>query len=385
MKIKLAADLEKALLRSIAEGICRPDVVSPEELSPMARHAYESICHLLKKKKVEPPLPPASIYLTAQNLFGVDPDDFKSYLRSFDSLETGREVQDILRSAREKQMLVRLINTAGEQLTNGHLDVAEIEGLVNITAHNGDKLNALSASVDTEFPVPPTGVPLNSLPTLSDATNGLIGVWIIGGEPGLGKSTLAFQLALDAGQKVPSLYYDLDGTGFVWLIDRVRRIAKGDIKKFKKLTSRFHLRDNIHTLEDDIHAVRREHGDGPLLIAIDSLQTLPSSIKYRKESLDSWIHKFKNLTKQNIIVLAISEQNRAHYGEATMGGFKGSGDIEYAGSLCMQLLQDDDADENDPVEVHIVKNRHGTKKGHVIDLVRDQTREFWFNEERPIR
>ena len=62
MEIKLAADLEKALLRSIAEGVCRPDIVSSGELSPMARHAYGSICHLLKKK-AEPPLSPASIFL----------------------------------------------------------------------------------------------------------------------------------------------------------------------------------------------------------------------------------------------------------------------------------------------------------------------------------
>ena len=88
------------------------------------------------------------------------------------------------------------------------------------------------------------------------------------------------------------------------------------------------------------------------------------------------------MSKKDVIPILVSEQNRAAYGEAKMSGYKGSGDIEYAGSLCIQLLQDDDACESDdPVQVHIVKNRHGTKKGHVIDLIRDKRRQFWFNEE----
>ena len=383
MEIKLAADLEKALLRSIAEGVCRPDVVSPGELSPMAKQTYESICHLLKKK-VKPPLPPASIFLTAQNLFGADPDDFKSYLKSFKDLETGGEVADILKAAREKQMLVRLINLAGEQLSKGQLDVSQIKTLVESKEQVVAPLTSLSGVVEDGFPVPPVGIAIKSLPALTEATNGLIGVWIVGGEPGLGKSTLAFQLGLDAAATNPVIYYDLDGTGLVWLLDRVRKIAKGNVDLYHKLTKHFYLREHISTLEEDIAFARERYGDREIVIAVDSLQTLPTSVKYRKEGLDGWLSRFKNLTKEGVMVLAVSEQNRAHYGEATMGGFKGSGDIEYAGSLCIQLLQPDDSDEEDPVEVHIVKNRHGPKKGHVINLVRDKERAFWLNEERPI-
>lgn len=381
MKIKLAADLEKALLRAIAEGVCQPDVVSSEELSKTARQAYESICYLLKRKTATP-LRPTSILLTAQSLFGVEKEDFKSYLASCGDIDAGSEVADIARSAREKALLVRLINEAGTQLAKGHLDVQEISRLVDTSTAGAGKLHALALSVQDKFPVTPRGIPIRSLPILSEATNGLIGMWIVGGEPGLGKSTLAFQLALDAGQNIPAVYYDLDGTGHEWLLDRVRRIAGSNIKTFRKLTERFYLRETITTLEDDIVLIRKEHGAGPMLIVVDSLQTLPTSIKYKKEGLDSWINRFKQLTKQNVIIIGVSEQNRAHYGEATMGGFKGSGDIEYAGSLCAQLLQEEDADEDDPVHFHIVKNRHGVKKGHVIDLERDEDKEFWFNEEK---
>ena len=379
MQIKLASDLEKALLRAIAEGICGPEIVGPGELSGLAQQVYESIRYLLENKAVLP-LRPASILLTLQNLFGVDKREGEAYLRSMKSLGVGTEIGAILRTAREKTLLVRLINEAGEQLTKGHLDVAQIHQLVQRGAVGGAVISPLAASVQDSFPIPPQGVGFRSLRKLCMATNGLIGVWIIGGEPGLGKSTLAFQLGLDAGSVIPVIYYDLDGTGHVWLLDRVRQIAGGSVKAFKALTSKFYLRDTITTLSDDLAVVRKTHGSVPVMVCIDSLQTLPTSIKYTKESLDNWINKFKQLTQQNVIVLAVSEQNRAHYGEAVMGGYKGSGNIEYAGSLCMQLLQDDDAEEDDPVEVHIVKNRHGTKKGHVVDLVRDKSRVFWFNE-----
>lgn len=379
MKIKLAADLEKALLRSIADGICKPDIVSAEELSKNAKHAYESICHLLKKSK--PPVKGDSILLQAQAMFGVDRDDFKSYLRSFKELDVGAEVSEILRSAREKTLLVRLINEAGTQLSNGHLDARELGRLMEANGAAPNPISALSMSVQDKFPVPPTGIPIKSLKHLSSCINGLIGMVIIGGEPGLGKSTLGFQLALDAAGTVPAIYYDLDGTGHVWLLHRAKLICRGDIKTFKRITQQFYLRESIHSLEDDIAFIRKEH-DGEIVVVIDSLQTLPTSIKYKKEGLDSWINRFKQLTKKKVVVIGISEQNRANYGEARMAGFKGSGDIEYAGSCCIQLLKAEDADdEDDPTQVHIVKNRHGPKKGHIIDLVRDEDKVFWMKEE----
>ena len=379
MKIKLAADLEKALLRSIAEGICQPDIVSAEELSKSGKQAYESIVRLLKKRK--PPIKADSVLLQAQAIFGVDKEEFKSYLRSFKELDVGSEVSEIVRSAREKTLLVRLINEAGTQLSNGHLDARELGRLMEANGAAPDPIGALSHAVKDKFPEPPTGIPIKSLKHLSEVTNGLIGMVIIGGEPGLGKSTLAWQLALDAGMSVPVIYYDLDGTGRVWLLNRTKHICRGNIKSFKRLTERFYLRESIHSLEDDIAFIRKDYS-GEIVTVVDSLQTLPTSIKYKKEGLDSWINRFKQLTKKNVVVIGVSEQNRANYGEARMAGFKGSGDIEYAGSCCIQLLKAEDAnDEDDPTQVHVVKNRHGSTKGHVVDLVRDEDKIYWFNEE----
>lgn len=381
MKIKLAADLEKALLRSIAAGVCQSDVVAPDELSKDARIAYESICHLFKRK-VKPPLKGQSILLTAQSLFGVDTDEYKSYLKTFKDVDVGEEVVEIAKTAREKALLVRLINEAGQQLAQGHLDPRELARLMESNDTRArNPLAPMAMSVQDKFPEPPSGIPIQSLPTLSDTANGLMGVWIIGGEPGLGKSTLAFQLGLDAARECPVLYYDLDGTGYIWLQHRVRKIAGDDIRAFKKLTKLFHLRETIDSLDDDIASIREEHSEGPIVAVIDSIQTLPTSIKYKKESFDGWIVRFKQLSKKGIVIIGVSEQNRANYGEPRMAGFKGSGDIEYAGSVCMQLLQPEGAHEDDPVQVHIVKNRHGKHKGHIVDIVRDKKKQFWFQEE----
>jgi hypothetical protein len=382
VKIKLAADLEKALLRSIAEGTSKPDIVSAEELSKTARQAYESICHLLKHK-AEPPLRPDAILLQAQALFGVEKEDFKDYLRTFGDLRIGSEAGAIAKSAREKAFLVRLVNEAGQQLAQGHLDTSAIARMVEGgTGSSADALTPLSSYVKDKFPVPARGLQLKSLPALSEASNGLAGMWIIGGEPGLGKTTLAAQMALDAGAEAPVIYHDLDGTGREWLVDRLRRVCRNSVSEFKKLTRQFHFRETVDSLDDDIAQLRKQH-TGKIVVVIDSLQTLPTSIKYKKEGLDSWINRLKQLTKKNVAVLAVSEQNRANYGQPNMGGYKGTGDIEYAGSLCIQLLQDEDADQDDPVQLHIVKNRHGKRKGHIVDLERDTKREFWFEELEP--
>lgn len=381
MKIKLAPELEKALLRAIATGVCKPDIVTAEELSKDARITYESIVYLLKNRTTLP-LKPSAVLLTAHTIHGVDKAAFKRYLNSFKEFELGEEVAKILRSARDKTILVQLINQAGTQLAKGQLDVREISRLLEKN-YNGaiTRVEPLSLAIKNKFTDPPKGHPIQSLPVISKAGNGLIGVWVVGGEPGLGKSTLCFQIGLDIAQSIPVLYYDLDGTGQVWILERARRISYGKVEVFKKLTKRFYLRESVASLDDDILFAKQHHSTDEILVVIDSLQALPSAIKFKKESLDSWLLRFKEMTKKNITFLCVSEKPRSQYGEATVGGFKGTGDIEYAGSLCAQVLPfDEDQDPDDPIRFHVVKNRHGKVHGHITDLERDKKKEFWFKE-----
>ena len=371
MKIQLAPDLEKALLRAIAEGVCPVDVVVPEELSKKAKIIHGSIKHLFDKKAV-PPLKPASILLTAENLYGAPKDLVKDYLRSFKEFETGREIQTILRSAKEKACLVSLINEAGSQLALGDLRISDLTRLLNRNEYV-EQPTPFSSEVTDTFPKPPSGIKIRSLPVISAATRGLFGVWIVGGETGTGKSTLSWQLALDVGSRLPVVYYDLDGTGRAWFRERTRSVVGGNIRLFRKFTSRLHYRENIRTLDEDLLATKP-----PALIVIDSVQTLPTSVKFSKQSLDEWIKKFKDLSQRGYAVLLISEKPRSQYGEASIGGYKGSGDLEYGGAVCIQLLECKD-DETE-IEFHLVKNRHGERKGHIINLERDTKKIFWFNE-----
>lgn len=371
MKITLSPDLEKALLRAIAEGVCPVDVVVPEELGKKAKVIYGSIKHLLDKKAV-PPLKPASILLTAANLYGAPKDLVKDYLRSFKEFETGREIRTILRTSREKAILVSLINEAGGQLASGGLRLSDLQRLLDKDSYV-EQSTPFSSDVTNTFPKPPSGINIRSLPIISAATRGVFGVWIIGGEPGAGKSTLSWQLALDIGSRLPVIYYDIDGTGRAWFRERTRSIVGGNIRLFRKLTSRLYYRENIRTLDEDLTAVKP-----PAMIVVDSTQTLPTSVKYQKQSLDEWIKKFKDLSQRGYVVLLISEKPRSQYGEAHISGFKGSGDLEYGGSVCIQLLEEED--DEDSIQCHIVKNRHGKGKGHIINLERDLKKIFWFKE-----
>ena len=372
MKIVLSPDLEKALLRAIAEGVCPADVVVPEELSKKAKVIYGSIKHLLDKK-ARPPLKPASILLTAASLYGAPKDLVKDYLRSFKEFETGSEIQTILRTAREKATLVSLINEAGGQLAAGDLRVSDLARLLNRKEYV-EQSAPFSDEISDVFPKPPSGIKIQSLPVISETTRGIFGVWIVGGEPGTGKSTLSWQLALDVGSRLPVLYYDLDGTGRDWFRERTRYIVNDSIKQFKKLTARLHYRENIRTLDEDLVSIK-----APAMLVIDSVQTLPTSIKFSKQSLDEWIKKFKDLSQRGYALLLISEKPRSQYGEANVSGYKGSGDLEYGGSVCLQLLGEED--DEDTVQCHVVKNRHGKGKGHIINLERDAKRVFWFAEQ----
>jgi len=195
-----------------------------------------------------------------------------------------------------------------------------------------------------------------------------------GGDPGVGKSTLAFQLALEMNEHMDVLYYDLDGTGLEWFIERGRSIY-GSTSKFKNSTANVYVRSGIATLDSDLMRFK-----SPALLIIDSLQTLPTNLFHRRSSLDKWLIDFKAIHKRGFTVILVSEVGRNSYGEPGLDSFKETGEIEYACSFGC-ILTGDPEEEDEPVEFHIVKNRHSKRKGHILDLERDERKVFWFVEE----
>jgi len=198
-------------------------------------------------------------------------------------------------------------------------------------------------------------------------------MWAIAGEPGVGKSALAWQIALDIAPVMPSLYYDFEN-GFAVLMERTRTIFQGNHDRLRKATSAIYYRDSIRTLDSDLLSV-----PAPALVVIDSVQKLPTSMMYHKTGLDKWVHRLEFLKKRGYHVLLVSEVPRSQYNsDAYIGAFKETGEIEYAADLGMQLLPVPPAGEI--VEAVIVKNRHRPYKGFAVNMKRDPQREWIFRE-----
>jgi hypothetical protein len=284
-------------------------------------------------------------------------------------------VNELVQAVRDKKTLQELINRSGQQLASGKLDVPALEAVFAALPPT-ERLESAAELVADGIPAEPSGLSLEDhFKRIHEATGGLFGLWAIGGEPGLGKTTFCWQLSLIAARAMPVLYYDLDGTGTAALLRWTYLICGKRSNKMRKALKDVHLRDSIRTLGADLHSLSR-----PSLVVIDSFQTLPTLANHRRTSLDDWLVQFKGLIKQGHTVLITSEKNRAAYGHVGLGDFKETGEIEYAASLGAHL-SGDPLEEDEPVTFTIVKNRHRNRKGQVTELARDEAHGgHWFKE-----
>lgn len=341
------------------------EIVKKEELSRTGQYVHESLDRL--RKSAKPPYDHNAVLSMAVEVLGAETDDVRPYLKRLAVASAGKEVGEIIRALRDRQVLIDIVNSASEQLERCTLDKNSL--LQCFDVQRVDSIVPLSQLVGDVIPDPPTGVALKSLPCLTRATGGVFGMWAIAGEPAVGKSALALQIALHVSQVKPVLYYDFEN-GLSSMLHRLGS-AVGGAEKLKKATERFYLRESIKFLDTDLAQF-----DPPALIVVDSVQKLPTSVEFRRTSLDKWVHKLEMLKKRGYDVLLLSEKGREQYGNASISGFKETGEIEYSADTGIQLLQGDDKDH---VELHIVKNRHRKTTGHVSTIVRKSA--GWFNEE----
>jgi KaiC/GvpD/RAD55 family RecA-like ATPase len=221
---------------------------------------------------------------------------------------------------------------------------------------------AISQRLASGFPDPPAGIGIDSLRLITRATGGLYGLWAIAGEPGVGKTALSWQIALDVGQKLPVIYYDHEN-GFEVLMDRTKKLTGGNLDRAKELTRMVYHRDSIRSLDSDLGVIAP-----PAVLVVDPVQKLPGSLEFKRASIDRWVHKLEHLKKRGYHVIMISEVPRSQYGQdAYIGAFKESGEVEYSADTAIQLLP---GREGGSVEVHIVKNRHRPMKGFAALLSR---------------
>ncbi len=374
-RIKLSQGLEQSLLKAISQGLTAPSSLDLGELSKVGRAVLKATRHLLDNG-ASTPLEMSAIYITSKKIFGGDESTLTEYLSQLQNLNLGDDAVAVIQTLKDKDTLVQLVNEAGNQLTEGTSNFVKLGTMITergVVADGKDN-KSVAELVGEEFPPPPHGPPLESLPKISRTSNGMCGIWALGGDPGVGKSTLGWQISVEMNKHMPVVYYDIDGTGFPWFVEKGRKVF-GNMRDFKENTSQIYFRSSMNSFDADVMRLRP-----PALFVIDSVQTLPTDVRYRRNSLDSWLRTFKGIYSRGFTFLLISEVGRNNYGEPSLGAFKETGAIEYACSYGA-ILNGDEEDEDEPIKFTIVKNRHNKKKGYLTDLDRDSEKVHWFNEE----
>lgn len=361
--VPLSDELERLVLCAMMQGLSSTAAVDPRELSKTGKIVHQAISNL----RVQDPssiLSPEAVSVAATEVLGADVQEFRPYLQSVVAASAGASAPDLLRAVREKTLLVEVLNEAGSQLASGRLDLARVGTLCAGDELPGTLVDSASL-IQHGFPEQLYGVGLRALPILTEFSGGFMGLWAFASEPGVGKSTLALQLAFEYTRVGPVLYYDAEN-GEETMLFRAGRYFNGDIRAASSKMQRLYFRESIRTLESDLREIRGQQA----LIVVDSLQKLPVSIEHRRTSLDSWVHRFERLKKDGHCVLLISEKNREEYGKATQRGFKETGEVEYSADFGAHLLPLG-TDDMSQLKLVAVKNRHRPRLGYVCQLERD--------------
>lgn len=359
--VPLSDDLEKLALSAVLQGVAEDTILHEDELSKIGKLVLKSVKHLRRNDAQE--ITPSSIQAIAAEILGADHREVAAYISSCFSITAGKEIGEILRTVRAKSVLVEVLNEAGNQLAAGQIDLSAVADKLNDAGDTTSHLSSASDLLVNGLPEEPRGLDLKTLPLLSQASGGLMGMWALASEAGVGKSTLAVQLAVEYGRQGPVLYYDLENGPEVMLY-RIGKRYKGDVEAARKVTRNIYFRESIKTLSEDVRVMKGRR----CLVVADSLQKLPTSLEHRRASLDMWVHRFERLKKEGHTIVLISEKNREEYGSASQRGFKETGEIEYSCDFGFHLIQDQQMPSMS--KVIVVKNRHRPVVGSVCYLER---------------
>ena len=368
--IPVSAELERVVLSALLAGGLTPDGLRGGELSKTGRVVLEAVKRIAADGG-RAPYDPSAVSLLATDVLGGEREEIAAVLADVRRTPVGSGASTVLNQIAERRLLAEILNSAGEQLTAGKLDLVGLRGLLDAhqTGGGGD-LVPVSEMLSGGFPDPPSFMPLRSLPALTERVGGLYGLWAIAGEPKIGKSTISWQLAIEAGQTMPVLYYDFEN-GFPVLMSRIRTVYDDNLDKVRRATRQIYYRPTINTLDSDLSRVRP-----PAFIVVDSVQKLPVSDRFQREGLDRWVHRLETVKKSGYNMLMVSEVPKSYYGarDAAIGANKASGEIEFSADTGFHLLKHPDG-----VELHVVANRHGPYVGRVSVLRRTHGG-FWFEE-----
>lgn len=360
--VQLSPELERLAMCAVIKGVVPETDVHVEELSKIGKvvlHAIENI----REGGGTDEINQQALLVAAAEIIGADSSAVKTYLSSCLSAGATLDVRELLRVTREKCTVVDVLNEAGQQLASGKLDVGKIEELTNASTGYDCTLTSISDQLKNGIPKQPVGVRLKSLPTLSEASGGLMGMWAIAAEAGVGKSSLTVQLIREYSRVGPVLLYDMENGAGVTLY-RIGKHFNMDLDEARRQTRNIFYRDSIKTLNADLKMFRGQK----CLIVVDSLQKLPASVEKRRESIGAWVYRLESLKKNGHTILIVSEKSREQYGKVSQAGFKESGEVEYTADFGFQLIAEKDMPEM--CKVIIVKNRHRPVLGQICSIER---------------
>lgn len=360
--------IEYGLVRALLSGDIPPDLLEDYDLGDTGGMVLKTVKGMVDEGAT-PPFTMRLIQLGASKIFGADGEVVGKFLRKAEKAPGDKNLDKMIGVVRNRTVLTELVNEAGEQIRRGDLDSLKFHGILD--RESKDRKLISIAETYKKAPRIPDGWPIHSIPKLHDIAGGLMGLWVIGGESGIGKSVLAMQLALEAAKHVDVLFEDVDGTGIDELSERIYKVA-GNMSGFKKMTKRLYIKDSLTSLNSDLMVIKP-----PALIVFDSIQSIASGKKTKFETVNEWVDRAKQLRKKGYTVVMTSEVPRESYGTDKKGlaAFKTSGDIEYAASFAIRLYGDP-MDYNEPVDLEILKNRHRKVTVREFQIERDGLREW---------
>jgi replicative DNA helicase len=233
------------------------------------------------------------------------------------------------------------------------------------------------------------GIP-TGLKDLDRNLNGVsVGLTVLGGAPGVGKTSLAQQWASHAAQEVPVLYVTFENSPRSLVLKAVCRLGDlspsdvergtfdmdkllAGIQKFSPIARKMaYLEGSRRVTVPYIQARARQAmstlGAKRCLIVVDYLQKMShaegySNLRENVSSLTGSLRELANRLDSPVLALSSLSRGTNNYNHPTLESLKESGDVEYAADVVLLLGARDDPQANKAartLDLLIAKNRFG--------------------------
>jgi replicative DNA helicase len=189
------------------------------------------------------------------------------------------------------------------------------------------------------------------------------GLYIMGGAPGAGKTSLSLQIACEVAQRVPVLYLTYENAPDNLVLKSICRMAgvqpgavergRADLNRlaggaaaFETISSRLAFlegtgRMTLDALRAEAEHLMRQHGGSPCLVIVDYLQRMAVHQQFGSmtDNVSALSLGMRELASRlGSPILAISSLSRSgSYDMPTLQGLQGSEDLEFAADVVLLL------------------------------------------------